>query len=418
MKRKLKTTYIFTKNHYDYHISLFLLVFIAGLLNAQSYIVYMGFYRFNNMLVTSLYILLLIITIYFILSFLYKGNKISIYSTRYWILLVVVVVFKYFILILNNPSVFSNDSFYSTFVKFSANITIMLLLIIGLKGITNVKKAIILFGIAASFSAIIPLAFYPEYIGTRITTINGFKFTGAFWNASLISYISAGWLLFSISTFEKSKLKRNIYICLFLLLVLASLAGLSRASLLSLIMATLTYLIFSNKLSEYIRLLLVACAIGFILFIFFKEPIDNFQERLEREVNIEEEPRFSIWLDYLEDYQDFFLLGTMDGNHRKFSSTGQGPHSVLLNWLSQYGIFALMGYVFLILGLLQSIHIIGKHYGKQTSAALYAWLVSYLSVALINETGFSELTVFVAFGMLIAWGKQVRNHNQERTHQN
>src|SRR5690606_36677579 len=116
------------------------------------------------------------------------------------------------------------------------------------------------------------------------------------------------------------------------------------------------------------------------------------------------EPRIEIWRDYMEDITKYIFFGEIEGNYTIYSVTRQGPHSVLFNWLVQFGLLALIGFLFLIKGLFNSVKKIKNKFPIETSAAIYAWIAAYLAVAMINETGFEQLTIFAGFGIILGWG--------------
>lgn len=400
-----------------YQSLIVVLLFFAGLINSQYYIVFMGYNWLNTLIVTTFYFLLIMLFFYSILNTLnnsYKNSESFFYISRYYILLVISVILKLFILFIQSPqSFYPGANNFSYLITFSSNMIIIILLSTSIKNMYYIKASIWSLGISTSLSAFIPFIFYPEMIGSRVAVVNGFYFTGAFWNAAVISFISIGWLLIGLSMVETSKSKRLLSYILFFMIVLASLAGLSRAALLSLIVSLLVYLIASNRFKKHIKIITLIGITIFFLFTFFPEPIENFQQRLDGGINISEEGRITIWRDYLENIPDYLLLGELNGNYKKYSATNNGPHSVLINWIVQFGILALIGYVILIKGILKYINRIREYFSKDTSAALYAWLAGYLSVAMINETGFDDLTVFVGIGLILAWGRIAELNNNE-----
>lgn len=392
------------KDKNDYQKIVVFLVFMAGFLNSRQYITFIGLGWLSGLMLMLFYGLLAMLVIYFILNMIYNNNLYISYL-NYWGLLVGSVFIKYLILYLQFPNSFlSEGGLFSSLQVFLIGFTLMLILILGIKSIYYLKTSILFFGLGASFSAIIPLIFFPEMIGTRTTIVEEFNFTGSFWNSAVISYISVGWLLIAISTFESSKKKRYLQVGIFILLILASLAGLSRGTLISLILSLAVYLIISNGLVKYIKTLIFITLISIVGIVFFQDTIESFQQRLEGGINIEEESRTTIWMDYLEALPSYFLIGAPEGDYTKYSFTNQPPHNVLLNWLAQFGIIALIGFISLLTGFVRIINSVRKNISLHTGAALYAWLVSYLSIAMINETGFNNLTIFGAFGLVLAWG--------------
>lgn len=397
------------EDKHGYQRILVILVFLAGILNSQSFFVLMGFNSLYYGVTLIYYGLLGFMCIILILNFLYKKKGFALYSIPYWGILVATVIFKFIILFIQFPNMFlPGEVYFSSLITFAGNFLLMIILIKNIHSLYYIRAVIWALGIGCSLSSIIPLLFYPELIGTRISIVNGYNFSGAFWNSSVISYISVAWLLIAISSGESSRIKKNMLFGIFILIVIGCLAGLSRSALISIFLSVIVYLIASNKFAKFLKVVVMLCFLSIGLFYIYPEIIENFQERLDTGVSIEDESRTIIWKDYIEDIPNYFLLGDIEGNYKKYSVTGQPPHSVFLNWLSQFGIFALLGFLVLLVGILKSINTIRESMSKQIAAGLYAWFVAYLSVAMINETGFNHLTIFGAFGVILAWGKQVK----------
>lgn len=397
-----------TKEKQGHLIVLCLLVFFAGLLNSQDYIVFMGLYSFNSFLIGMFYPLLILVIYVYLINTLYKKNDLTISASRYYGLMIGIVLFKLVLIFIQNPSSFLPDEkMYSTLIAWTGSFLLMIVLSIGIRSLKHLKIVTLSFGIGASFSAIIPLLFFPEMIGTREIVVDGYKFGGAFWNSTLISFFSVGWILVATNSLINSRIVKVIQVVIFLILMITSLAGLSRSALLSVAFSILVYLLTLNKFTKYLKWVVLIFFSLILIFPLFQDSIEIYQERFDRD--IEDEPRTAIWLDYLEDLPDYIWLGEPEGNHIKYSVTNQGPHSAVLNWLTQYGIFGLVGFLLVLVGILTSINNVRKYYSKESAAALYAWLTSYLSVALINETGFNEMTVFGAFGIIFAWSNIIRN---------
>lgn len=400
-----------------YSITIVLITFIVGFLNSEPYLEFMGYHRVNQALYLSLYLLLIIMLMFSVINTLYKTRKVK-FESPYWVLLAFALLLKFLLLFLQFPSTFMpGGNNFSMVITFSVDIILIVVLIANINSLYYLKLSIWFFGIGASLSALIPFLFFPEYIGNRVSEINDIDFRGAFWNSSVISYMSVGWLLMSLSIMEKSRLKKTIAFLIFVILVAGGLAGLSRAILLSVVVSTVVYLVFSNNLRRYLKSIIVIFLIALIGFSMFQETVENFQDRLEGGIDLKEESRVDIWQDYLESIPDYFLFGELEGDYKKYSSSVKrfGPHSTPLNWFVQFGIFALIGFIILMLGIYKSAKLIRKKQSKQIAATIYAWLAAYLSIAVINETGFSELSVFGGIGLILAWGKILGKENTNTT---
>lgn len=393
-------------NHNRYQPVVLLLIFIVGLFNSTPFIRYMGYNSINRIISVLFYLSLFFLCTVIILDFLYNRRKLYRNSfTWYWVILFISVSFKFALYFIQSPrSIFPGGSHFSNIVTHMTNLLLIWVLIINIKNIRSLKQVIWGFGLGALFSAFIPLVFFPEMIGSRTIHINNYVFTGGFWNSAVISYMSVGWLLVAIAILEKSKIKRWILLISFFLLLFAGLAGLSRATLLSLLTSVFVYLLTSRKFVRYLRTILISIVAIFLLSAFFQDVMENFGNRLDGGLNIREESRVEIWKDYIEDIPSYFIIGESEGNYKKYSATYQGPHSVILNWFVQFGILAVLGFLCLILGLFNATKVISKKYNKNVAPALYAWIIAYLSIAMINETGFDQLSVFGGMGIILAWG--------------
>lgn len=400
-------------NNIGYQLIIVLLMFLVGLQNSGPYLSYMGYSTFNKIMLVGFYILLGFMFVITVLNFLYKKKGIIFThaSFQYWLLLVIAVAFKFVVLFTQSPfSFMPGGSNFSYFLTHISNLVLMIVVIKNVHNDVCLKNVIWSFGIGAAFSAIIPLLFFPEMIGSRISSINNFMFSGAFWNSAVISLMSVGWLLIALFVSEKSKLKKVFSLGIFLLLAFASLSGLSRATLLSIIISVLIYLLFSKNFVRYIKTIGIITLLIIISIIYFQDVISNFEKRLDGGINISEESRVEIWKDYIEDVPDYFLLGEVSGDYKKYSITRHGPHSVVLNWITQFGLLGLLGFIMLLLGILKSIKLIKIKLSTDVAATLYAWLAAYLSIAMVNETGFKELSLYGGMGIILAWGKIVKRN--------
>ncbi|WP_078378673.1 O-antigen ligase family protein [Sutcliffiella halmapala] len=396
------------ENH-SYQNILVILVFLAGLLNSRSYLLYMGLGSVYNLIILSFYVLLVFTAFILTVDFLIKKKGHSYLTFPYWGVLVIAVMVKFLILFIQFPSLFMpGNVHYADFMTFARGFLLMIILVKSIKSIKSLINVTMALGVGTSFSVLIPIVFFPEMIGTRISELNGFLFSGAFWNASVISYISVGWLLVAISAIEKSKLKKQILLSIFFLLLFGSISGLSRAALVSIVISAIVYLILTNKIFKYVKFTVVIALTFFVLAYFFPSTLDNLNSRLAGGVNIEDEARTAIWTNYIENIPDYWVFGQLEGDYRKYAPTGHGPHNVLLNWLVHFGVLALVGFIIIIIGILRTIKSTRTYISKTMGAGLFAWLIAYLSVALINETGYDQLTVFATIGIILSIDKLIK----------
>lgn len=408
---KTERTNLSNRINYIY-ILLFILVLIAGLRNSADYFNFIGLSVLNFLLELSFYALFGVLFFLLIINNLLIVNRFSLNTVKYWIVLFLAVFLKFFILFVQSPAwVLPGGRYFFEFYHTLLILFLMVLIVGTIRDINGVKNSVWGIGIGAAIAGVLPVLLFPEMIGDRSILVQGYHFSGGFWNAAVISYMSIGWLTIAVSTIEKSKFKRFFLFSLFLIMAFGGIAGLSRATLLSVVISFGVYLLFIRKFKMLINITIIGVIIVALTVVFFPELTQNFSERMEGGINIEEEARTDIWLDYLEDLPDYFLFGAIDGNYTIYSKYGMGPHSALFNWLVQYGILGLLGYIILIIGLIISIKKIGNSTSMETTAALYAWLTAYVSVAFINQTGFNEMTAFIAFGIIFAWSNINENIN-------
>lgn len=385
---------------------LIIMLFIIGVLNGKPYFDFMGYSFFPQSLMLVIYFTTIILLLLTVMNIMFK-RKNYILSSKYWVVLAFALLLKYFLLFVQFPASFlpGHENFYPMLTNL-INVFVVFILVENIKTMRDLKLSIWALGIGAFLSALIPILLFPEYIGLRSSEINGFKISGGFWNQSVISYMSVGWLLLFISIYEKNKLYKVIAFFIFVILIISGMFGLSRALLLSVILSTFVYLIVSNNLRKYIKSIVVITIIAGIGLFLFNDVIDSFTDRVDGGVQIEEEARVDIWKDYIKNIPDYFLFGEIEGNYKKYSTSVKkfGPHSVILNWLVQFGTLGLFGFLFLMYGILKSVKNIYYFQSKEFGSVVIAWFVAYMSIAVINETGFDQLSVFAAIGIILAWG--------------
>lgn len=392
------------------------ILFLIGFLNSKPYIDFMGYSSFSQSLLFIFFIITILMTFITIINMAFKRDEIKL-SSKYWVILAIALVIKYIFLFIQFPSTFlpGRPNFYPALTMF---MTILLIFIVteNIKSIQSLRLGMWALGIGVFISTLIPIVLFPEFIGTRISDINGFKISGGFWNQSVISFISAGFILFFLFVYEKNRLLKTSAFLMFITLILGGVFGLSRALLLSVTASIFIYLIISNNIRKYLKGILIVSVLIIISSYMFSDVIEQITTRIDGGINIEEEARVDIWSDYIKNVPDYFFFGEIEGDYKKYSSSAKkfGPHSVLLNWFVQYGILALIGFIYLMFGIYKSAKKIYRYQGKEFGAVAFAWLVAYLSVAIINETGFDQLTIFAGIGIMLSWGSIVKSEKTIR----
>lgn len=394
-----------------------LLLFVVGAMNSIDYLNFMGLGILSTLLTYSLYLLLIITATLLIMELMLGSKTISLNFLSYWIILIIGIMFKLMILFLQFPTSMLPGGFnFGFMMDFLCIMIIMTVTINSLQDFKFIKLSIWSLGLGLLISSIIPLFLYPDMIGRRESLVNGYEFSGGFWNPGVIAFLSVGWLLIALSINEKSKLKRIILFCMFILFALSGLSGLSRALFLSIVISIVVYLVVANKIKQYLRFILLGATVSVIFLYGFNDIIENLLLRFDGGINIEEEARVNIWKAYLINIPDFIWFGEITGDYKKYTQWTFGPHSAPLNWFVQFGLLGLVGFMMLILGLIKSSRIISKSNIKITKAALFAWLFAYVSISFINETGFKDLSLFGGIAIIYAWAinsyKQLNIKNQ------
>lgn len=291
----------------------------------------------------------------------------------------------------------------------------MAVIVLGINDKDDFKKVVWSFGIGAGISALILLVLFPEMIGYRSGWVNGVHFRGGFWNYTLISFASAGWILIALSKNSLKKHTRLLSYFIFLITWFGAFAGLSRTLLLMSFTGITAYLLYIRKFKALFKVGILILVLYTIAFIFFPDVVALFDDRINLgQGSYQNDGRVVIWKNYIDSISEYFIVGAL-GDYRDFNPYGHGPHSVFLNWLVQYGIIGLGGFVYLIWGLLKEIRKVTK-YSRAEAALLLAWLASYLTLSSINQTGFIEASIYVGFGIILTWTKFHKENNNSNKH--
>lgn len=313
-----------------------LLLFVVGAMNSIDYFNYMGLSIFSRLLTYAFYLLIVITTTLLLITLTLDNKRLSLNFFPYWFIIIIAIFLKMMILFIQFPTKMffggSNVSFTITFLSIA---TLIIIITNGLYDLKFIKMSIWSLGIGLIISSVIPLLFYPEMIGRREGIVNGYEFSGGFWNSGVIGFLSVGWLLIALSINEKSKIKRIILYGMFFLFALTGLAGLSRALILSIVFSILIYLVIANKLKQYLKFIVLGIIVSVVFIYIFNDIIENLMFRFEGGINIQEETRVNIWSAYLANIADFFWFGEITGDYKKYTRWVFGPHSAPLNWFAK-----------------------------------------------------------------------------------
>lgn len=286
----------------------------------------------------------------------------------------------------------------------------ILVLLFGIRDHKVFKNALWSFILGALVSAIIPLIIYSDIIGVRTTNYQGKDFIGGVWNKVLISFISCGWLILAL--IQKSTISKRMKVfgvVSFAIIWIGGFAGLSRSFFLATILSMLVYVISSKRFKTVINFILIVVIFVTVIETMFPSALFGVLERFFGTIdNVSEEARLDIWVTYLSNFSKYYLSGSFGNylNHGPLSS-GFGPHSVFLNWLVQYGILGLLGFLVFLSGVLKELFSIRKIVPKEFSMLL-AWFSAYLIQITVSETGFVDVSFYVGLSFVLMWSKFVK----------
>lgn len=383
------------------YVLIVILAFFAGIYNIRKYMPLLGVAFMENVIVLlfSLFVILNISLIY--IQACMRDNR-EYFMRRYWIPLLVVVLFKFLLWFVEDPRYFlTNHSSFALGIVL--NLTLVWIFATRIGSLVRLKQCVLALGVGCSTAPIIGLFSFPFLIGSRPQWVRGHYISGGFWNPSVVGFVSSAWLLVASITVEPSKHHKRFSITMSLLMCVGGLAGLSRATLLVALVSVAWYLFRSKNIKTIAAVGLISALFLALMFGLFGTVVENLVSR----VNIAEignEARVKIWISYLSNLNRFFLVGAPIDGHKVFSNHYQDPHSILLNWWSIFGIFGLLGFIWLMWGLTKSSRKVAIYLNHKQGLGIATWIVSYLSLALINQTGFSDPSFYAAMGLILAWG--------------
>jgi len=403
--------------------SLTLLLFFVGLVNSRRHLSILKI-PFINRIILIIFAALLAVNLFIIVinHFRYKELYYKIGINKYWQPLIIIILVKYLILFLQvTYTIITHkltiDNLIADYpiywhvvnmIRIIVNFTIIFILISRIDNFSKLNSSIGAFGLGCLIAPVLGFIFFPNLIGKRISDVNGVYFAGSFWNASVIAFVSSAWLLIGNICNNQNKLKKYIYLLMAMTMFVGGIAGLSRAIVVSGVVSLLVYIICLRDIKKILKIIALLLIFILVVQLQFGIIFENFKARLKSISGIRNEGRIKIWKDYLEDINDFFILGEPLEGYRIFSKIGQVPHSVLLSWWSQFGVFAAIAFIWLIWGIWKSASDI-YNLSIEQGAAVFAWLFAYLSLAMINETGYKELPFYAAMGILFAWGNLAKS---------
>lgn len=374
-------------------VFIYIVVFLIGVSNSYAYLNHLLPYYLGDYIriITVLFVsILFLLTLFHILK---QKGKLKIVQIIIFLLIIVVLI-NFLLSILNAE--FSVTKTQDT-IFFITNMFILLVftsLDINYKENTNMVL-IFVFSLLPSF--LIPILFYPDMIGVRMSYFETNNIEGAFWNYSIIAYLSVFWLVLFIVTKEKSlKLTNKIIILLTAFsFIIGSLLGISRSFIIVFLFSIILYLLLQKKVKNIaINIILIMTTLIFI-FVTFREYIADILERGMDFSNLASDSRFNIYREYLHQLDEVFIFGYLGENYRELTELNIGTHSMFLNYIFNYGVFALFLILIIFLIILKMLKKL-----KFPSILTVAFF-NYVIYAAFNETGFSEIQVYLFLGILI-----------------
>lgn len=325
---------------------------------------------------------------------------------KYVMPLFLVISAKFILIWFFYPEMYSKPYHCQTLIRFTVDFFLLLAILSIIRSVRQIRLAILSYGLGAAVIILMIMLYSPELIGQRESLVDDFIIAGSIWNIAVISLIAVGWYLVMILLDSDSKIIFRVLAGLSLSVIfLGGILGLSR----TVIFASFVSLFFFALIWRKAKIWVVASCIILCVIILASmqsfTPVHNLGQRIS-ETRVSEESRIVIWKEYLEKIPDYLLFGSGIKEHKGYyeHESGRGPHSAFLNYFVQFGLFGFFAFIWLIYGIFKQIlklkYSLNRH-------CLLSWLVFYLAVAFINETGFYQASVFwgiaIAFAISMIW---------------
>lgn len=305
--------------------------------------------------------------------------------------------------------------YFSQLNTWFGNMFTVLVIAVFTSKLETVKKCL-LYGMSIIFiPAALMVVLHPEFLGVRQSTVEGSDvvFGGGLWNIGVMGIGGLGWLGFMLLNYmnKRQRVFVILAICLFAFL---GIAGLSRTLILMLILSCCTYFLIAKKDGRLLTdVLLIFFAVVLFLLVendIVESIISRFNDSTSGTSNI----RWSLWKAYLSHFGEYWLCGAPYGNiynyYHDVNLHGHNylPHSAVINFLARFGLLCAISYLVLIKNSFISIRK-NELLSKNQIACMRAAFVAYISLAFINQTGFTEPIFYVMFGLWLAFYYIVTN---------
>lgn len=288
------------------------------------------------------------------------------------------------------------------------NIGLLLFLMYFVNNKRLLKKCIIASLVMFVLPIIFVLLMHPEYIGLRESQVSDMVFGGGIWNIGVCGFGSLAWLAIS-QLYDVNKKQKYIILFSILLFSFAGISGLSRTFVLMIFFSLTYFIIFTRKNKTWMKTLFITIAFISVFLMFegsiASQVVGRFNDSATGGTS---NVRFALWGNYIKYIDEYFWLGAPVGSvynyYHDTNLLGKHflPHSSILNFWIRFGAFAVLGYLIMIKNAATKLKKRNDVIKKYKRVCLQAWVVSYISLSFINQTGFAEIAFYLGFGLIFA----------------
>lgn len=329
-----------------------------------------------------------------------------------------IVLRDYFMDVASN----TNDDkgyYFSQLNTWLGNMAIVLFLAIKIKSKQDIIRCIISSMLVLLIPIIIIIVSNPSSLGTRESSLDNsdINFGGGLWNIGVVGFGSISWLAMALYN-QAKKSQRGIILLSVTVFLFVGIAGLSRTLILMVVFSISIYILLSKKNFKLIGRIILIVSTIFLFLVLEGNIVNSIIERFNDSTSGTQNIRFLLWASYLSFMNDYWLIGAPEGSvyNYYFNVDRFGvnflPHSAVINFFVRYGIFAVLAYFVLIKNSFLSIK--KTICNKQNRICVICGGVTYVSLAFINQTGFSESIFYIMFGLNIAYSRILNNESNEQ----
>jgi hypothetical protein len=306
--------------------------------------------------------------------------------------------------------------YFATINTWFGNIGCLLFVYFLIRNKKTLHKCIVTSMLMFVLPIVLIILMHPEYVGLRESLFSDIVFGGGIWNIGVCGFGSLAWL--GISQISNISKKQKILIIFSIaLFCFAGISGLSRTLIFMMIFSIFFYILFSKKDITWLKLICFIFAFIGVFIILENNIATAIIERLSRaDTSATQNVRWHIWKTYLSYVREYFWFGAPSGSVYNYyiDVNWKGhdflPHSSVLNFLIRFGVFSLVGYLLLIKNAFIKSTIKNRH----ISICLKAWVISYIALSFVNQTGYAGIEFYLGFGLLFATINIENQENQRR----